>query len=251
MSSASVAIQISNLTRWYRKAARPAVDNLTLSIRQGSITGLLGPNGAGKTTTIRILCGLLFPSSGDVTIHSLSVRTRMREIRRIIGVVPQEIALYPSLTAHENLTIYGRICGMDGRTLKERMDELLEITGLLKHKHIRVSRYSGGMKRRLNLAAGLLHKPAILFLDEPTVGVDVQSKNTILENLIELNRQGTTIIYTSHYLDEAEQICQDIAIMDEGKIHTSGSIGDIRSRYGSNARLEDIFLELTGKRLRD
>jgi len=244
-------IDIQDLTKYYRGYAKPALDGVSLCVSEGMIFGLLGPNGAGKTTMIRILCGLLAPTGGKVTIAGYSLKHDLPEIRRIIGVVPQEIALYPSLTARENLAVFGGICGLRGSVLKTRIDELLHIFGLEKKQKMLIDRYSGGMKRRLNLIAGLLHKPQILFLDEPTVGIDVQSKNVIIENLMEINLAGTTIVYTSHYLEEAENLCSYIAILDEGHVIARGTLNEIRNEYGSALKLEDIFLEITGKNLRD
>jgi ABC-2 type transport system ATP-binding protein len=246
-----VAIHIQNLTRQYKGSARPAVDNVTMDIYKGQIFGLLGPNGAGKTTMIRILCGLLAPTIGDVTIGGYSLKHELHKIRHIIGMVPQEIALYPTLTARENLSVYGGICGLKGNDLKQRIDRWLTVFGLEKSQHQQVGRYSGGMKRRLNLIAGLLHTPQILFLDEPTVGVDVQSKNVIIKNLMEINMTGTTIVYTSHYLEEAENLCSYFAIIDEGHIISQGTLQEIRKENKTESKLEDIFLELTGKDLRD
>jgi len=246
-----LAIDIQNLTKYYRGYDKPAVDRVSVGIEEGSIFGLLGPNGAGKTTLIRILCGLLPPTTGEVTIGGFSLKHDLPEIRKIIGVVPQEIALYPSLTARENLMVFGGICGLKGDNLRNRIDQLLKIFGLEKSQGMQISRYSGGMKRRLNLMVGLLHNPRILILDEPTVGVDVQSKNVIIENLFAINHAGTTIVYTSHYLEEAETLCSCLAIIDEGCIITRGSMDDIRKENNSDARLEDLFLELTGKNVRD
>lgn len=245
------AIRIQNLTKIYKNNSKPSVDNVNLDIYEGGIFGLLGPNGAGKTTTIRVLCGLLAPTAGEVTIGGYSLKHELHKIRRIIGVVPQEIALYPTLTARENLKIYGGICGVKGKDLKDRIDKWLAVFGLEKSQHQQIGRYSGGMKRRLNLIAGLLHNPQILFLDEPTVGVDVQSKNVIIENLQEINQSGTTIVYTSHYLEEAEKLCSYLAIIDEGRIITRGTLYEIRKANNTESKLEDIFLELTGKDLRD
>jgi ABC-2 type transport system ATP-binding protein len=251
MTSANTVISIEGLIKIYKGSHKPALNNVNLEVSNGHIFGLLGPNGAGKTTMIRILCGLLSPSSGEVFINGFSVRNQMHEIRRIIGVVPQEIALYPSLTAYENLSVYGGICGLKGRTLKQRIDELLPVFGLEKGLYGKVIHFSGGMKRRLNLMVGLLHNPRILFLDEPTVGVDVQSKNFILENLVATNRAGTTMIYTSHYLEEAENLCTDIAIIDEGQIIIKGSLDEIKHSVELSGSLEEIFIALTGKALRD
>jgi ABC-2 type transport system ATP-binding protein len=251
MTRKTLAIDIQNLTKYYRGNEKPAIDRVTLGIAEGHIFGLLGPNGAGKTTMIRILCGLLTPTEGEITIGGLSLKNELSGIRKIIGVVPQEIALYQSLTAYENLAVYGGIYGLRGMVLKERIDEQLQKFGLEKSRNTQVGKFSGGMKRRLNLIVGVMHKPRILFMDEPTVGVDVQSKNVIIESLIDINRAGTTIIYTSHYLEEAEIICTSLAIIDEGRIITHGSMEEIRKEHNSQAKLEDIFLQLTGKSLRD
>jgi len=244
-------IHIENLTKWYKHGTRPAIDNVDLDIPEGRIFGLLGPNGAGKTTMIRILCGLLAPTSGNITIGGYSLKNEHNKIKRIIGVVPQEIALYPTLTARENLTIYGGICGLKGSDLKNKIDKWLQVFGLEKSQHQQTGFYSGGMKRRLNLIAGIIHAPRIIFLDEPTVGVDVHSKNVIIDNLFEISRTGTTIVYTSHYLEEAENLCTDIAIIDEGQIIIRGSLDEIRNSGKFSGSLEEIFITLTGKALRD
>jgi len=244
-------IHIENLTKWYRGNTRPAINNISLDVPEGQIFGLLGPNGAGKTTMIRILCGLLSPSTGDITIGGYSLKHDTGAIRKIIGVVPQEIALYPTLTAWENLVIFGGMCGLRGADLKKRIDNWLNIFGLDKNRNQQVRNYSGGMKRRLNLIAGILHSPRILILDEPTVGVDVHSKNVIIENLFEINRGGTTIVYTSHYLEEAETLCSYLAIIDEGTIITKGTLNEIRKAHNTESKLEEIFLQLTGRELRD
>jgi len=249
--SEKIAIHIENLTKWYKGNAKPAIDKVSLDVFEKGIFGLLGPNGAGKTTMIRILCGLLAPTGGEITIFGYSLKHEQGKIRRIIGVVPQEIALYPTLTARENLSVYGGICGLKGVDLKNRIDKWLNVFGLEKSQRQQVGHYSGGMKRRLNLIAGLIHDPQILFLDEPTVGVDVHSKNVIIENLFEINRAGTTIVYTSHYLQEAEDICSYLAIIDEGRIISQGTLNEIRKENNTDSKLEDIFLKLTGKELRD
>jgi ABC-2 type transport system ATP-binding protein len=251
MTQKTLAIDIRNLTKYYRGNDKPAIDRVSLGIEEGHIFGLLGPNGAGKTTMIRILCGLLTPTEGEITIGGYSLKSELSGIRKIIGVVPQEIALYQSLTARENLAVYGGIYGLSGEHLKRKIDEQLHKFGLEKSRNIQVGRFSGGMKRRLNLVVGLMHDPHILFLDEPTVGVDVQSKNVIIESLMDINQAGTTIIYTSHYLEEAEILCSSLAIIDEGRIITQGSLNEIRKEHKPNAKLEDIFLQLTGKSLRD
>jgi ABC-2 type transport system ATP-binding protein len=246
-----IAIHIENLSKRYKGSVKPAINNISIDIAEGRIFGLLGPNGAGKTTMIRILCGLMAPTSGNITIGGYSLKKEYNKIKRIIGVVPQEIALYPTLTAHENLTVYGGICGLKGNDLRNSIDHWLSVFGLEKSQNQQVGHYSGGMKRRLNLIVGLIHNPRILFLDEPTVGVDVHSKNVIIENLFNINRTGTTIIYTSHYLEEAEKLCSYLAIIDEGNIITKGTINDIRREHNTESKLEEIFLHLTGRELRD
>jgi ABC-2 type transport system ATP-binding protein len=244
------AIEIQNLCKSYKGNPLPAVDNLSLTIDEGAIFGLLGPNGAGKTTIIHILCGLRTFNAGDAFVCNLSLRKHLQKIKRLIGVVPQDIALYPTLTAYENLKIFGGILGLNGTELESRINELLVFFGLEHSKHRRIENYSGGMKRRINLIAGLLHRPKILFLDEPTVGVDVQSKKLILDNLKTINREGSTIIYTSHYMEEAELLCTQIALIDEGRMICSGSPATLIAQSGSST-LEALYLQLTGKNLRD
>lgn len=248
--SVKAAIEVDRLIKTYKGNTTPAVDNITFSIPENSIFGLLGPNGAGKTTTISILCGLLKPTGGEVSVNGLSVKKHPEAIKKMIGVVPQEIALYPTLTAFENLRYIGNMYGLKGASLKENIRTHLEHFGLLEHAGRRVGNFSGGMKRRINLIAGILHKPSILFLDEPTVGVDVQSRNVITEHLHVLNQQGMTIIYTSHLMEEAENLCTEIAIIDNGKIIASGQPKTMISGHNSG-NLEQLFLKLTGKKLRD
>lgn len=244
-------IEIKNLTKVYRGNHEPAVDQLSLDIRANEIFGLLGPNGAGKTTTISVLCGLFPPTHGTATIDGHSIRTDREKIKRIIGVVPQEIALYPTLTARENLRFIGKMYGLHGRALRDRITECLKLVGLEDKAGRLVGKYSGGMKRRINLIAGILHRPKILFLDEPTVGVDVQSRNMIIEYLHHLHDQGTTIIYSSHYLEEAEKLCTRVAIIDDGKVISTGIPQDLVKEISPCASLEDLFLRLTGKDIRD
>ena len=243
-------IEIKNLYKIYTGNPRPTVNNLSLTVEKGEIFGLLGPNGAGKTTTISILCGLRLFNSGELRICNYSVKDELEKIKPLIGVVPQDIALYPSLTAYENLKIFGGIYGLKKKELNERVDELLELFGLEKSKNRYVSKYSGGMKRRVNLIAGLLHRPQLLFLDEPTVGIDVQSRHVILENLKEINRAGTTIVYTSHHLSEAENFCTSIALIDDGQIICQGEPKQLIAQNNVET-LEELFLQKTGKKLRD
>lgn len=244
------AIEAINLSKTYRGAIIPAVNNITFSIAKGEIWGLLGPNGAGKTTTISMICGLLNPSTGSLTVNGLNFSNNRDAIKRLISIVPQDIALYPTLTAYENLEYIGNMYGMKGKVLKNRINECLEIFGLTANKDKRIEAYSGGMKRRINLIAGILHQPSILFLDEPTVGVDVQSRSMITEFLHHLNKEGTTIIYTSHLMEEAENLCSYIAIIDQGSIITQGKPAALIQQYECE-HLEELFLKLTGKKLRD
>ncbi|MDA3952839.1 MAG: ABC transporter ATP-binding protein [Bacteroidales bacterium] len=244
-------IELKYLTKYYKGSNIPAIDNISLNIDKGEIYGLLGPNGAGKTTTISILCGLFGPTSGNVFIDGLEYKHSSEKIKNIIGVVPQEIALYPSLTAKENLNFFGHMYGLKGKQLKNRIDECLELFGLEKNANRRIKTFSGGMKRRINIIAGILHKPKILYLDEPTVGVDVQSRNVILDHLRDLNRDGTTIIYTSHYMEEAENLCSRVAIIDMGKIITEGKPKELINSKEEYSDLESIFLNITGRALRD
>ena len=243
-------IEILNLYKIYSGNPLPAVNNLSLAIEKGEIFGILGPNGAGKTTIINILCGLRHFNSGNVRVCNYSVKDEIEKIKPLIGVVPQDIALYPALTAYENLKIFGGIYGLKKKELNERVDELLELFGLEKSKNRYVSNYSGGMKRRVNLIAGLLHRPQLLFLDEPTVGIDVQSRHVILENLNEINKTGTTIVYTSHLLSEAESFCTRIALIDDGQLVCQGEPKQLVAQ-NSVKSLEELFLQKTGKNVRD
>ena len=195
-----------------------AVDDVSFEIQEGEIFGLLGPNGAGKTTTINVLCTYTEPTAGEVAVAGHSVTAEPEAVKRAIGVAPQDISLYPDLNAVENLRFFGRMYDVPKAKLEARTGELLQLVGLADHARRRVEHYSGGMKRRLNLAVGLLSEPRFLMLDEPTVGVDPQSRNAIFENIQALNRQGLTILYTTHYMEEAELLCHRVAIMDEGRI---------------------------------
>ncbi|MFK7030757.1 ABC transporter ATP-binding protein [Flavobacterium oreochromis] len=244
-------IHITKLYKQYKGTDFFSVNDLNLSITENDVFGLLGPNGAGKTTLISMLCGLVKPTSGTFSIDGLTYSNDARKIKQRIGVVPQEYALYPTLTARENLLYFGSMLGLKGNELKTKVDALLEHLGLLKFAHKRVETFSGGMKRRVNLIAGILHNPKVLFLDEPTVGVDVQSKNVIINFLKELNEKGTTIIYTSHHLTEAQDFCNKIAIIDKGTIFAEGTPHELIQKTPGAYNLEDVFIALTGKELRD
>ncbi len=196
----------------------PAVRGVDLHIRRGEIFGLLGPNGAGKTTLIHMLTGLIPPDQGEILLKGQRLTPDATSLKATIGLVPQELALYPTLSAWDNLVFFGRIYGLRGSVLRHRIEEVLELVGLRDRARDPIQTYSGGMKRRINIAAGLLHQPEMLFLDEPTVGVDPQSRNAIFEAVEALNREGLTILYTTHYMEEAQRLCHRVAIMDEGRI---------------------------------
>jgi len=244
-------IHIENLSKKYKGADDFSICELSLEIEKGEIYGLLGPNGAGKTTLISMLCGLLKPTSGQIAIKGLSFKENAKKIKQVIGVVPQEYALYPTLTAYENLMYFGAMYGLSGSDLKSKVVESLDYLGLAKFQSKKIRTFSGGMKRRVNLIAGILHQPEILFLDEPTVGVDVQSKNVIIEHLKMLNAKGTTIVYTSHHLNEAETFCTQVSIIDSGTIVTSGTPNELIKNTKEAQNLEDVFIQLTGEALRD
>lgn len=244
-------ISVDNLIKHFKNAPEPAVKSISFTVQKNEVYGLLGPNGAGKTTTISVLCGFLKPTSGTVVIDNKNLKESLNEIKQVVGVVPQDIALYPTLTAKENLEFYGNMYGVSGKILRERINLWLNNFGLTEAANKKIATYSGGMKRRVNLIAGILHKPKILFLDEPTVGVDVQSRSVIMEHLKELNKAGMTIIYTSHHMEEAENFCSHVAIIDYGKIITEGNPKDLIKRYENCKNLEDVFLYLTKRKLRD
>jgi ABC-2 type transport system ATP-binding protein len=209
-----------------------AVDRVSFSVGEGELFGLLGPNGAGKTTTISMICGLLKPDEGAVQIGDFNLWTNPRRAKRLLGLVPQDLALYEEFSARDNLMFWGGLYGMDRAELKRNSGELLERVGLAERAREPVSRFSGGMKRRLNLAIGLVHHPKALLLDEPTVGIDPQARNNILEIIRDIARQGTTILFTTHHLEEAEKLCDRIAIMDHGKILQTGSVAELAKVAG-------------------
>jgi ABC-2 type transport system ATP-binding protein len=235
-----------------------AVDALDLEVEEGEIFGLLGPNGAGKTTAISMVCGVVTPSRGSVRVAGADLASDPFAVRRAIGLVPQDLAVYEELTATENLRFFGSLYRLRGAELAERVTWALALAGLGERAREPVSRFSGGMKRRLNLAAGLLHRPRLVILDEPTVGVDPQSRNHIFATIRSLcSDHGMTVLYTSHYMEEVEILCRRVAIMDRGALVAQGAVDDLLSRHGGEetvvrkASLETVFLSLTGHRLRD
>ncbi|MCK9245514.1 MAG: ATP-binding cassette domain-containing protein [Anaerolineaceae bacterium] len=211
-----------------------AVDDVSFDIREGEIFSLLGPNGAGKTTTISILSTLLEPTSGDALINGHSIKNNTMGVRKSIGIVPQEIALYDDLTALENLRYWGKLYDLNGPELEQRVAEVLEQIGLTERATDRLKTYSGGMKRRVNIAAGLLHKPKLLFMDEPTVGIDPQSRRMILDTVKQLNEQGMSILYTTHYMEEAQELSDRVGIIDQGKLIAIGTQAELTLQVGEN-----------------
>jgi len=209
-----------------------AVGDISFTAKSGEIFGLLGPNGAGKSTTINCISGLITPTSGTIDINSFNITSQAVKAKNSLGLVPQELALYEDLSAHENLVFWGSAYGLTGEKLENRIQQVLKEVGLESRQKDAVNQYSGGMKRRLNFACAILHKPAALLLDEPTVGVDPQSREHLLEAIITLKQQGTAVIYTTHYMEEAERLCDNLAIIDQGKIIASGTVADLRAQVG-------------------
>jgi ABC-2 type transport system ATP-binding protein len=230
-----------------------AVDGVSFTIGKGEIFGLLGPNGAGKTTTIRMMSTVLPADSGDIIIGGHTVKQEAETVRSLIGVCPQELALYEDLSALDNMVFFGRMAGMESQEARAQAMKNLELMGLEDRAKGKVSKFSGGMKRRINLAIALMGSPQLLFLDEPTVGIDPQSRNNIFENIKALQSRGMTVLYTTHYMEEADRLCQRIAIMDAGKIIAMDTARNLKSQIGDpdKVTLEDVFLKLTGRSLRD
>src|SRR3954468_12416942 len=213
------------------------VNHLSFNIGEGEIFGLLGPNGAGKSTVINMLSGLLELSGGDITVDGYSIHKHPLEVKRRIGLVPQELAIYESLTARENVTFFAKLYGLRGKLLKGQVDEALQFVGLLEKGQDKPSTFSGGMKRRLNIACAIMHRPKLIIMDEPTVGIDPQSRNHILESVKELNRLGSTVIYTSHYMEEVDAICSRIGILNQGKLIALGTKEELKRQAGQTEKL--------------
>jgi ABC-2 type transport system ATP-binding protein len=243
--------------RQLRKTFGPlvAVADVSFALEAGQMVGLLGPNGAGKTTTVSMIAGLVTPERGEVLVAGRRLERDTDPAKRRIGLVPQDLALYDELSARDNLRFFGALYGLSGKSLDAAMGAALELVGLADRARDAVKVFSGGMKRRLNLAAGTLHDPDILLLDEPTVGVDPQSRNAIFDNLEELKRRGKALLYTTHYMEEAERLADRIVVVDHGSVIANDTLADLRARYapvGSNTvNLETLFLTLTGRSLRD
>jgi len=230
-----------------------AVNGVSLSIDKGEIFGLLGPNGAGKTTMIRMMSTILPPDRGDFTVGGYSGRSNPGAVRRLIGICPQELALYEDLSPIDNLVFFGRMVGLNGKEARSQAMTNLELMGLADRAKGRVEKFSGGMKRRVNLAIALMGHPQLIFLDEPTVGVDPQSRNNIHETIEQLRKNGMTVLYTTHYMEEANRLCDRVAIMDGGQIIVMDTPLNLRKQVGppETVTLEDVFLKMTGRSLRD
>jgi ABC-2 type transport system ATP-binding protein len=239
-------LQVDNLSKRYGE--RLAVDGISFRIKHGETVGLLGPNGAGKTTAIAMISGISRPDGGDVTLGGVSVTHNANVLKRRVGLVPQELALYEELSAWANLQLFGGLYGLGAAQLQPRATAALSLVGLADRSRDRVKTFSGGMKRRLNIAAALLHEPELILLDEPTVGVDPQSRNAIFDNLEQLKRQGKTLLYTTHYMEEAERLCDRVLILDHGRILAADTVPNFKQQYGN---LEAAFMQLTGRALRD
>jgi ABC-2 type transport system ATP-binding protein len=241
-------MEVDNLTKKYGDFE--AVKGISFSVEEGEVFGLLGPNGAGKTQTISMLTGVIPPTSGTARISGYDIKTDMDQVKKVNGLVPQDLALYPTLSARVNLNFFGRIYGLRGNELKERVEDVLRIVALTERADQAVDKYSGGMKRRVNIAAGLVHQPKLLFLDEPTVGVDPQSRNHIFESVQRLNRErGMSVVYTSHYMEEVELLCNQVAIIDEGKIIAIDTVKNLIGILGGGViyvgleEVDDALLE--------
>jgi len=245
-----LAMDIKNLCFTYPGQHAMLFYDLTLGIGEGERFGLFGPNGAGKTTLMNLMTGLLSFEKGSIRLLGKEIKNKNKSINRLFGFVPQDLSFYPELSPVENLAFFGAWSGLDSTEIKQRTDELLEILGLAEVRNKPVEKFSGGMKRRVNLAIGVIHQPKILFLDEPTVGVDVQTRYAIINYLKELNKNGTTLIYTSHQLNEAEGLCDKIALIDEGKIIVHDDLNTLLLKHGQQG-LEELFLNFTGKNYRN
>ncbi|HEY4965731.1 MAG TPA: ABC transporter ATP-binding protein [Puia sp.] len=244
------AVTIRNLVFHYPRREGICFEDLNLNILSGERFGLFGPNGAGKTTLMYLMTGLVQYKAGSIQLDGHEIKKHPKSVNHIFGFVPQDFSYYPELSARANLDFYGAWYGLSRKEIKNRSEELLHVLGLSDVGDRPLRNYSGGMKRRINLAIGVLHKPRVLFLDEPTVGVDVQSRHAIIRYLIGLNASGTTLIYSSHQLEEAAELCSRIALLDNGKLIAEDSLDNLLQQHGHEG-LEGLFLELTGKQFRD
>ena len=239
-------LTVEGLTKRY--GAHVAVKGISFHVGRAECVGLLGPNGAGKTSTLAMIAGIATPDGGSLQLDGVADPDGIAQLKRHVGLVPQELALFDELSATANLQLFGGLYGLDASTLESRAAAALQLVGLLDRRRDRVRTFSGGMKRRLNLVGALLHDPDLLLLDEPTVGVDPQSRNAIFENLLQLKAQGKTLLYTTHYMEEAERLCDRVLIMDHGRVLADSPTAELKQAHGN---LEQAFLHLTGRELRD
>jgi ABC-2 type transport system ATP-binding protein len=246
MNADHIAIQVSNLHKSFGELQ--AVQGVSFDVPQGEIFSLLGPNGAGKTTTLSMLATLLRPDEGDALVMGHSIRRDPMGVKSVLGVVPQEIALYEDLSARENLTFWGKMYGLRGAALRQRVDQVLDIIGLRDRANGRVAQFSGGMKRRVNIGVALLHKPQVIYMDEPTVGIDPQSRRNILDSVVALKNEGMTVLYTTHYMEEAQEISDHIAIMDHGQLIAAGTHAELIKLVGEQTRI-DLTLNVEAVRV--
>ncbi len=251
MTNNSPLLTASNLSKIYKGNDKPALDQISLTIDHGKLIGLIGPNGAGKTTLISLLSTMFPPSEGSLRFAEIDMIRNPEDVREKIGYVPQDIALYEELSGRENLLYFSALYGLSKKRAKDQAEHYLEMFGLFDKCRSKVKTYSGGMKRRINLIVGLMHDPTLLLLDEPTVGIDAQSRNLILEKLCLLNSNGMTIVYATHYMEEIEQICENVVIIDEGKFICQGTPNKLVEQTPDCANLSELFLAKTGKALRD
>ncbi len=245
---AETAILIENLVKRFEDVT--AIDGLSLEVEKGELFGLLGPNGAGKTTTINILCGLLEPTEGRAVVGGFEVSKEPESVKGLIGVCPQDTAVYPFLTGRENVELFGDLHAVPRESLRRKADELLEKMGLAEDANRQAGKYSGGMRRRINLVMGLVHDPEIAFLDEPTVGMDPQSRRAVWDFILELKAAGKTVILTTHYMEEAEELCDRVGVIDHGRLIALGTPAELKERHGA-VDLEEVFIRLTGRRIRE
>lgn len=243
-------IELKNIKKYYYKASEYSLNDISLTINKGVRLGIFGPNGAGKTTLMSILCQIIKPTLGSITYYDNNVLLNPKTFLNNMGYVPQNLSFYEQLTAYQNLRYFGALYKIPSDILNSRIEELLRVLGLESVMNNKITTFSGGMKRRINLAIGIINQPSILFLDEPTVGVDVQSNNAIMTYLEKLNAEGTTIIYTSHHLNEAESFCNKIILLDNGKLIAHDDLQKLLKEYDS-ADLQTLFLKLTGTKYRD
>jgi len=246
MDTDHIAIQVRNLHKSFGELL--AVQGVSFDVPQGEIFSLLGPNGAGKTTTLSMLATLLRPDEGDALVMGHSIRRDPMGVKSVLGVVPQEIALYEDLSARENLTFWGKMYGLRGAALRQRVGQVLDIIGLRDRANGRVAQFSGGMKRRVNIGVALLHKPQVIYMDEPTVGIDPQSRRNILDSVVALKNEGMTVLYTTHYMEEAQEISDHIAIMDHGQLIAAGTHAELIKLVGEQTRI-DLTLNVEAGRV--